>query len=35
LTSNELARFRRPKIIEFVDALPRNVLGKLDRSALR
>lgn len=34
LESHELPRYRRPKIIEFVDALPRNVLGKLDRTAL-
>jgi long-chain acyl-CoA synthetase len=34
LASHELPRYRRPKIIEFVDALPRNVLGKLDRTAL-
>ena len=35
LESTELARFKRPKIIDFVDALPRNVLGKIDRTALR
>jgi len=35
LASHDLPRYRRPKIIEFVDALPRNVLGKLDRTALR
>jgi long-chain acyl-CoA synthetase len=34
LESRELPRFRRPKIIEFVDGLPRNVLGKIDRTAL-
>ena len=34
LASHELPRYRRPKIIEFVEALPRNVLGKLDRTAL-
>ncbi len=34
LASHDLPRYRRPKIIEFVDALPRNVLGKLDRTAL-
>jgi fatty-acyl-CoA synthase len=33
--SSELPRYRRPKIIEFVDALPRNILGKIDRAALR
>ena len=35
IESGELARHKRPKIIEFVDALPRNVLGKIDRTALR
>jgi long-chain acyl-CoA synthetase len=35
LESSELPRYRRPKIIEFVDSLPRNVLGKIDRTALR
>jgi acyl-CoA synthetase (AMP-forming)/AMP-acid ligase II len=35
LESGELPRYRRPKIIDFVDALPRNVLGKIDRTALR
>ncbi len=35
LESHELPRYRRPKIIEFVDALPRNILGKIDRTALR
>ena len=34
LASHELPRYRRPKIIKFVQALPRNVLGKLDRTAL-
>jgi fatty-acyl-CoA synthase len=33
--SSELPRYKRPKIIEFVEALPRNVLGKIDRTALR
>lgn len=33
--SSELPRYRRPKIIEFVDSLPRNILGKIDRNALR
>lgn len=35
LESNELARHKRPRTVEFVDALPRNVLGKIDRTALR
>lgn len=35
LDSDELPRNRRPKIIEFVNELPRNVLGKIDRTALR
>lgn len=33
--SSELPRYRRPKVIEFVESLPRNVLGKIDRTALR
>ncbi|MCG6873947.1 MAG: AMP-binding protein [Betaproteobacteria bacterium] len=35
LESGELARHKRPRIVEFVEALPRNVLGKIDRAALR
>jgi fatty-acyl-CoA synthase len=35
LDSDELPRNRRPKIIEFVNELPRNVLGKIDRTVLR
>lgn len=35
LESSELARHKRPRVVEFVDALPRNVLGKIDRTALR
>ena len=35
LDSSELPRYKRPKLVEFVDALPRNVLGKIDRTALR
>jgi fatty-acyl-CoA synthase len=35
LASDELARHKRPKIVQFVDSLPRNVLGKIDRTALR
>ena len=35
LEGGELPRYKRPKIVEFVDALPRNVLGKIDRTALR
>ncbi|OFZ97203.1 MAG: hypothetical protein A3H35_06105 [Betaproteobacteria bacterium RIFCSPLOWO2_02_FULL_62_17] len=35
LESDELPRHKRPRLIEFVDALPRNVLGKIDRTALR
>lgn len=33
--SSELPRYKRPRVIEFVQALPRNVLGKIDRTALR
>ncbi len=35
LDSAELPRHKRPKIIEFVDSLPRNILGKIDRTALK
>ena len=35
LASSELPRHKRPKIIQFVEAVPRNVLGKIDRTALR
>ncbi len=35
LESGELARHKRPRVVEFVDSLPRNVLGKIDRTALR
>ncbi len=35
LESDELPRYRRQRIIAFVEALPRNILGKLDRRALR
>ena len=35
LESNDLPRYKRPRIIQFVDSLPRNVLGKIDRTALR
>jgi len=35
LEKDELPRYKRPKAIQFVDALPRNILGKIDRTALR
>jgi fatty-acyl-CoA synthase len=35
LQSNELARHKRPRVFQFVDSLPRNVLGKINRTALR
>jgi len=35
LQSTELPRYKRPRIVEFVDSLPRNILGKIDRTALR
>ena len=34
LQSTELARHKRPRIVEFVDSLPRNILGKIDRAKL-
>lgn len=33
--SKELASFKRPRIIEFVDSLPRNVFGKIERDKLK
>jgi len=30
-----LARFKRPRVIKFVDALPRNVTGKIHKPTLR
>ena len=35
LETSELPRYKRPRLVEFVEALPRNVLGKIDRTALR
>jgi fatty-acyl-CoA synthase len=31
LESTDLPRYKRPRVIAFVDAVPRNVLGKIDR----
>jgi len=33
--SREMAAFKRPRWIEFVDELPRTATGKLQRSKLR
>jgi len=30
-----LARFKRPRVIRFVDALPRNATGKIHKPTLR
>ena len=30
-----LARFKRPRLIQFVDALPRNATGKIHKPTLR
>lgn len=35
LESEELARYKRPRRVIFVDALPQNVFGKLERYKLR
>ncbi len=32
---NRLARFKHPKDVQFVDALPRNAMGKVEKFALR
>ncbi|TLP79961.1 AMP-binding protein [Nesterenkonia sphaerica] len=33
--SEDLARFKQPKAVRFVEALPRNVMGKVQKVALR
>jgi malonyl-CoA/methylmalonyl-CoA synthetase len=33
--ATELARFKLPRVLEVVDALPRNTMGKVQKSALR
>ena len=33
--ANELARYKQPKHIVFVEALPRNVMGKVQKNQLR
>jgi malonyl-CoA/methylmalonyl-CoA synthetase len=35
MIKDNLARFKQPKSIEFVEALPRNAMGKLQKNALR
>ncbi|MDP2663168.1 MAG: AMP-binding protein [Dehalococcoidia bacterium] len=35
LESDTLPRYKRPKIVEFVDAVTRNALGKIDRTLLK
>lgn len=35
LESSTLARYKRPKVIEFVDSIPRNALGKIDRTMFK
>ena len=30
-----LARFKQPRLVLFVDALPRNQMGKVQKAALR
>lgn len=35
LETSELARYKRPRIIEFTDFIARNALGKIDRTLLR
>ncbi|WP_226573659.1 malonate--CoA ligase [Acuticoccus sediminis] len=32
---DKLARFKQPKLIEFVDSLPRNTMGKVQKNVLR
>ncbi|WP_075220584.1 malonate--CoA ligase [Acuticoccus yangtzensis] len=33
--TDKLARFKQPKLIDFVDALPRNTMGKVQKNVLR
>ncbi|UOM36432.1 malonyl-CoA synthase [Acuticoccus sp. I52.16.1] len=33
--ADKLARFKQPKLIDFVDALPRNTMGKVQKNVLR
>ncbi len=33
--AGELARFKQPRAVRFVDALPRNVMGKVQKAELR
>ena len=35
LTTESLAPYKRPKVYEFIDELPRNAMGKVDRPRLR
>ena len=32
---NKIARFKRPRIIEFVDSLPKTAVGKIRKNVLR
>ena len=32
---DRLARFKQPRALEFVEALPRNTMGKVQKAALR
>ncbi len=34
-TAERLARFKQPRVISFVEALPRNAMGKVQKAALR
>jgi len=33
--SGRLAKFKQPKRVVFVDALPRNIMGKVQKNVLR
>jgi acyl-coenzyme A synthetase/AMP-(fatty) acid ligase len=35
LFAGRIARYKHPRAVHFVDALPRNELGKIKRSALQ
>ena len=35
LLEDRLARYKRPRAVIFVEALPRNAMGKVEKPALR
>ena len=35
ILKEQLAKFKQPKAIKFVDALPRNTMGKVQKAEMR